>query len=255
MKRSQLLCSICAVAAAAPLALAGSGRIARADGPEWGYSGAQGPQAWGSLEPDFKTCAIGTQQSPIDLSSPVMAQVGSLTTDYKPSPMKIINNGHTIQVNYAPGSTLTIRDHSYEVQQFHFHTPSEHKVNGKDFPLEMHVVHKDQDGNLAVLGVLFEEGPENKALNDVWNNAPATPGPEKTIPANINVAALVPSEKVYYEYLGSLTTPPCTESVKWVVLGVRNTLSAAQIAKFRTIFSANARPVQPVNQRFVLENA
>jgi carbonic anhydrase len=250
MNRRHALTALAALAAVCPLAAAAAGE------QHWSYQGATGPAGWGSLEADFKSCSLGLEQSPIDLRGPVRASVGALRVGYRPAPLRVWNNGHTIQCNYAPGSSMTIHGRTYGLVQFHFHTPSEHTLGGEHAPLELHLVHQDENKNLAVLGVFLKEGQENAALEPIWAHAPASEGPEREIPGvQIDAADLVPAADAYYTYLGSLTTPPCSEGVRWIVLARAITLSSAQIAKFKSIFPMNARPTQPLNQRFVLMEA
>jgi carbonic anhydrase len=253
LNRASLLGGLGAAAIALPCCSALRSTAAAAE--EWGYSGEDGPQNWGKLDSDFKTCSIGLQQSPINIASPVSARIGGLTTDYKATPMRIINNGHTVQVNYAPGSVLTVRGRRLVVQQFHFHAPSEHTLAGKHFPMEMHVVHKDDSGLLGVLGVFLQEGAANPAFASILAAAPKTAGPERTVAGEtIDVARLVGNTATYFEYLGSLTTPPCSENVSWFVLTQPSSVSADQVATFKTLVPKNNRPVQNLNARLLFEN-
>jgi len=238
-------------------------KIARAAEPgavHWGYEGADGPSHWGSLAPDFSPCARGQQQSPIDLTDAgiIRANLGALAFDYHPTPLRIVNNGHTIQVNYGPGSTLTARGKKYQIVQFHFHTPSEHTRNGKLSDMELHIVHQGADKELAVVGVFLEQGPANEALAPIWQAIPTKVGAEKLIAGTmVNVAALLPTARSknlpYFFYMGSLTTPPCSEGVRWLVLAQPVALSLEQIARFREVIPMNARPLQRLDRRFVLE--
>jgi carbonic anhydrase len=257
VNRSNLLRNVCCALAAVPAAasLAGNASAAEEAAPHWTYGGENGPGKWGELSPDFKTCSIGLQQSPIDLKTPVIARIGALGTSYRPAPLSIVNNGHTIQVNYAPGSTLAMTGRSYQLVQFHFHTPSEHLVGGKPHPMELHLVHADANKSLAVIGVFIDEGAAHVELKKVWAAIPAAEGPAKTIAGvQVDASRLLPVPRgSYYEYLGSLTTPPCSEDVRWIVLPQPITASAAQIAQFRKLFPLNARPVNKLNQRLLLE--
>lgn len=229
--------------------------IASAAVTHWGYSGHEGPDNWGELEPAFQTCSKGKLQSPIDLASPIHASIGTIAVDYRSEPLRIVNNGHTIMCNYARGSTFALRGRRYELKQFHFHIPSEHKVNGKQYAMELHLVHEDAADNAAVLGVLLEEGAANATIEKIWNNMPMSVGPERAVSnVTINAADLVPAHNPYYEYLGSLTTPPCAENIQWVVLATPLHISRAQIQKFHRAYAMNARPVQSLNQRLLLEN-
>lgn len=220
----------------------------------WGYIGKQGPEYWGSLSDEFNICQAGNNQSPVNLQSAVDADLSPLEINYKDSPLRIINNGHTIQVNYQPGSFLTLDGEPYELLQFHFHHPSEHKVEEEALPMELHLVHKGEKGNLAVIGVFLKEGKSNSTLQKVWKEMPNIKGSEKTI-SNVNISAseLLPEDQDYYRYFGSLTTPPCSETVNWIVLKEPVEISNQQVQKFSQIFPMNARPTQLVKRRFLLE--
>ena len=231
--------------------------------PVWHYEGAEGPSNWGKLSPKFTACASGRAQSPIDIVKPSAAKdTAALRTRFPPAALKIahhehvadgINNGHTIQINYAGGDNLTLGDASYALVQYHFHGPSEHTVNGKHFPMEMHLVHKSADGKLAVIGVFIAEGAQNAAFDPVWANLPSKKGEETHYPSvNVDVDRLLPSARTSYRYDGSLTTPPCSESVKWVVMTTPIELSAAQIGAFTSRIRDNNRPTQPLNGRRVI---
>ena len=218
----------------------------------WGYSGAHGPDHWSEVS---ATCGLGKAQSPIDIVNPEKTKLLPIDFSYHAAPLKVINNGHTIQVDYAPGSSIVRDGKTYELVQFHFHHMSENAINGQHTPMELHLVHKDKDGNLAVVAVMLKEGKANKEVGTVWSNLPATEGKENT-PASVAVdaAGLLPHKRGYYTFPGSLTTPPCSENVLWLVLEEPVTLSKQQIAKFAALYPNNARPVQPLNGRKVLES-
>ncbi len=166
------------------------------------------------------------------------------------SALHIINNGHTIQINYASGSSIRIRDKRYELNQFHFHHPSEETIKGKRFPMEVHLVHSDTDGNLAVVSVLLEEGSANPLIESLWGLAPKVAGAEKAGGnMQINVADLLPTNRSYFTFGGSLTTPPCTEGVSWFVLKTPVTISSKEVATFAEIYPYDERPTQPLNGR------
>ncbi|MBV6624885.1 MAG: carbonic anhydrase [Rivularia sp. (in: Bacteria)] len=220
----------------------------------WGYIGKEGPENWGNISSDFEVCRLGETQSPVNLESAVDADLPALKIDYKQTPLRIINNGHTIQVNYQPGSTLTLDGETYELLQFHFHHPSEHKVNGEALPMELHLVHKNEKGALAVVGVFLKEAKANPTLQKVWQAMPLQKGKEKNVSnVSVNAAELLPENQDYYRYFGSLTTPPCSETVNWIVLKEPVEISSRQVEKFAKIFPMNARPVQLVKRRFLLE--
>jgi carbonic anhydrase len=224
-------------------------------GHHWSYQGGSGPAKWSALEPEFKTCGIGKTQSPIDIRDDATqkAQLQPIAFDYKPAPLHIIDNGHTVQVNYAPGSFITVQDHRYELQQFHFHKPSEEKINGKASDMVAHLVHKDSDGKLAVVAVLLKSGSPNALIATLWKNLPKEKNKEVDVPAvEINAADLLPADKAaYYTFTGSLTTPPCSEDVTWFVLKAPSSISKDEIARFARVYPMNARPTQPLNGREV----
>lgn len=225
-----------------------------ASGSTWGYEGAQGPEHWGALSPEFITCAKGHNQSPIDIRSAVKAELPALHTQYAAGPATIINNGHTIQVNFAAGSTLALDGESFELKQVHFHAPGENKIAGKSFPFEAHFVHADPQGALAVIGVMYEAGAVNTGLNPIWAELPAQAGPAHPLKAAINPADLLPANMDYYRFSGSLTTPPCTEGVRWLVLQKPIQISAEQIQAFTKILGDTTnRPVQPLHGRLVIQ--
>jgi len=219
----------------------------------WGYSGEGGPENWSKIDAKNVMCALGRNQSPIDLADFVEADLKPLKLDYKAGATEVVNNGHTIQVNYAPGSSLTVDGRAFELKQFHFHAPSENRVGGKQFPLEAHLVHADKDGNLAVVAVMFEAGAANPGLEKAWAAMPAKAGDKSPLAAGTSVSAMLPADKDYYRFNGSLTTPPCSEGVRWLVVKKPATVSKAQVDKFsKTLGFANNRPIQNVNARPVL---
>ena len=240
--------------------------VAPAADPAWHYEGAEGPEHWGTLSPKFATCGSGRSQSPIDIANPVSGSAAApLKPQFPPSILRVahhehvadvINNGHTIQINYAGADTLTIANDTYALAQFHFHSPSEHTVNGKHSPMEMHLVHKAAGGKLAVVGVLIDEGAHNKAFEPVWANLPKQQGEKTHYPAvTLEVEDLLPSVRTSYRYDGSLTTPPCSEGVSWIVMSTPISLSAGQIRAFTELIHDNNRPPQPLNGRGVMTDA
>jgi carbonic anhydrase len=237
-----------------------------ASDPVWHYEGAEGPAAWGTLSPKFAACGEGTSQSPVDIASTVAGtEPLELKTNLLPGALKIahhehvadgINNGHTIQINYEGGDTLTIGNDVYTLVQYHFHNQSEHTVKGRHFPMEMHLVHKAPSGKLAVIGVFVEEGAHNAAFDPIWNNLPTKKGVETHYPSvNVDVDKLLPTNRASYRYDGSLTTPPCSEGVRWIVMTTPIQLSADQVKAFTAIIHDNNRPTQPLNGRPVLTEA
>lgn len=218
----------------------------------WSYEGEGAPEHWGDLKPDFATCKSGASQSPIDVSSKVKAKQHDIAFAYSGEASEIVNNGHTIQVNVAPGSAITVGGKRYELLQFHFHSPSEHTINGKHSPMVIHFVHKSDDGKLGVIGVLVNLGKENSALASLWAKLPQAAG-EKVALENkkVDLMQLLPKGKTYYSYVGSLTTPPCTEGVQWMVMSSTISASKKQVEAFTKLFPHNNRPVQPLNNRTV----
>ncbi len=215
----------------------------------WGYAPHDGPALWGTLDPSFRACALGREQSPIDLTGGRAADLTPVEFDYGRTRIAAENTGRTIQVNPDPGSGIVLDGVRFELQQFHFHHGSEHTFDGVRLPLEMHLVHGTGRGSLAVVGVLFAEGAANAALAPVWAHLPPGPAGSAAVPGSLDLAALLPARRTTWRYRGSLTTPPCTEGVAWVVLTEPLTLSAAQIEAFATIYPNNCRPAQPLGER------
>lgn len=240
---------VLAAAAAGVLALGGP-----ACAENWGYRGDTGPENWGKLDPKYSLCSTGRNQSPVDLDNTIGANLRPMRLRYKAGAKDIVNNGNTVQVNYAPGSLLIVQQRYFQLVQFHFHAPSENRIGGQSFPLEAHLVHVDGFGNLAVLALMFNAGAPNAFLGSLWDKMPARSGEKSDLPAGLNVLQMMPTLKGYYRYNGSLTTPPCSEGVWWMVLKSQATASYEQIAQFvKAIGHANNRPLQPVNARPLLK--
>jgi carbonic anhydrase len=213
----------------------------------WDYAGDMGPENWGE---EFPTCGTGKAQSPLNITGPFEKSKDVLAVNYKEGPLRIINNGHTIQVNVPEGSTLKVNKDVYNLVQFHFHRPSEEQIDGKPMAMVVHFVHKNDDGKLVVMGVLLNEGKDNDAIKTIWESAPKEVGPEVTVDGvKFNPATLVPAALTHYSYDGSLTTPPCTEGVHFFILKTPIDISKKQISDFP--FKRNARPVQPANGRAI----
>ena len=224
--------------------------------PHWTYEGEEGPEHWGELSDDFRMCAEGANQSPIDLVADVHTKLPELQFDYHSSPLNEINNGHTIQQNVNPGSYLRVPEQGInaELIQFHFHSPGEHRVNGQSYAMEMHFVHVSEEGALVVVGVLIEEGKEHPVLQKLWSFMPENAGETSEQPIGIEETDLLPPTREYFAYSGSLTTPPCSEGVKWLVLKTSIEASAEQIAIFKKrMGQASNRPVQPHNARLIVD--
>ncbi len=240
---------------------------------EWGYEAENGPDVWGQLSPEYVLCAEGKHQSPIDLVNPTPAKLPPIPYNYHPTSMNIRNTGHTIEVACPEGGWIEIDGTRYQLLQFHFHAPSEHTVAGKFFDMEMHLVHKSEDGMLAVVGLLIKRGRHKFAFAPIWSHLPAVPGETQRIENVTEDGSLIveprfmfsPNDQItgeapsrfrnYYRYDGSLTTPPCSEDVKWIVLTTPIEISEAQIAAFKTIIGDNNRPVQPLNGRKLFVNS
>jgi len=218
----------------------------------WAYEGEGGPENWSRLDPQNATCASGTRQSPIDIRDGIKVDLEPIRFDYKPSAFRIVDNGHTVQVTVNGGS-LTVTGKTYELVQFHFHKPSEEKVNGQSFDMVVHLVHKADDGKLAVVAVLLERGAENPFVQTLWNSLPLERNSEVQVATAIDLNTLLPAGRNYYTYMGSLTTPPCTEGVLWLVMKQPVAVSAEQIGIFSRLYPRNARPIQPAAGRLVKE--
>lgn len=231
----------------------GQHALAAGDKPHWSYEGANGPDSWGKLDASYAACSGGTQQSPIDLANAVSADFGAQSIRWKPIKLRaIVNNGHTIQVNTPDAGHIELDRSRYDLVQFHFHHMSEHTVEGKRFPLEVHFVHTAANGDgLAVVGVFFEEGPENAVLAPIWAASPDREG-EASSNELVDATALLPASSAVFRYAGSLTTPPCSEVVAWTVFKEPVSVSGDQIASFAKAFPNNFRPIQPMNRRFIL---
>jgi len=220
----------------------------------WGYDGDQGPAYWAELSPDFSLCADGSAQSPIDIREASPIDLVDIEFHYRETAKAIVNNGHTIQVDVAAGSAIVYNGISYDLLQFHFHAPSEHSIDGEAAPMEIHFVHRDPNsGALAVVGVMLAEGEaDNEAYAAVFDAMPADIGEAQALSAPLALEDLLPQTRAYYTYQGSLTTPPCSEIVRWLLLDTPVELSAAQIAAYTDIYAGNARPLQPLGKRDLL---
>jgi carbonic anhydrase len=218
--------------------------------PHWDYEGKSGPPTWGTLDPAWRTCVVGKAQSPIDIE-PRPGSAGPITFHYKPTVATPFDNGHTLEVDLAPGSTIEIDGTAYQLLQFHFHMPSEHTIAGEHYPLEVHLVHQDGDGKLAVIGVLYDSGAESRALGAVWSRWPKAPGGQDRTRKTFDPSDLLPETRTVYRYSGSLTTPPCSEGVLWNVMRRTMTDSKAHFDAFARHYPHNARPLQPRNDRKV----
>src|SRR5262249_38042131 len=171
--------------------------------PHWEYEGEHGPTHWGGLDPAYSACRVGKRQSPIDIRGAKAAALPGIAFSYQPSPLKLIDNGHTVQVTYAPGSFITVGDQKYELQQFHFHHPAEEKVSGRSYPLVAHLVHKNAEGKLAVVAVLLAEGKANELVESLWKYLPAERGQEVAPGCgSIDANGLLPATRAYFTFDG-----------------------------------------------------
>jgi carbonic anhydrase len=227
----------------------------------WGYDAEEGPERWAALSPAYRLCGEGRAQSPIDIAGAERIDASRIVLDYAAATLRIahhghvvdlIDNGHTIQISYDEGSTLVEGDRSFELVQYHFHGPSEHTLEGRAYPMEMHLVHQSSQGELAVLGVLIAEGRHNRAFDPIWENLPHEPGETRHLEeVDVDIDELLPHAASYYRYDGSLTTPPCSEGVRWFVMKDPIELSREQVEAFTSIIHDNSRPTQPLNGRRV----
>jgi carbonic anhydrase len=220
----------------------------------WDYAGSEGPDAWGKMRPEFSKCASGTRQSPIDIRGGIAVDLEQIKFDYRPSSFSVIDNGHTVQVNLEPGNAITITGKRYELVQFHFHRPSEERINGRQYDMVAHLVHKDADGRLAVVAVMLDRGSAQAIVQTVWNNLPLEKGDEVRAGSRIDLSQLLPEDKRYYTYMGSLTTPPCSEGVLWMVMKQPVPISVEQVAIFSRLYPMNARPIQQADGRLIKES-
>ncbi|MEE3776648.1 carbonic anhydrase family protein [Campylobacter sp. CX2-4080-23] len=218
--------------------------------PHWGYSGDGSPEHWGELADEFHACKYGKNQSPIDITQTTKSTLQKPIFDYKNNPKELINNGHTLQVNFNPGSTIAFQNKKFELLQIHFHTPSEYTFNKKHYPMVAHLVHKASDGELLVLAIMFDKGDENPVIKQIWS--PIKAGESKKL-ANLAISDLVKNLQSYIKLDGSLTTPPCSEGVIWLINKDNAFASDEQIKFFTNIIGQNNRPTQAINGRKILE--
>ncbi|MBK9362849.1 MAG: carbonic anhydrase family protein [Rubrivivax sp.] len=220
----------------------------------WAYGGDTGPAAWGGLRPEFATCANGTRQSPIDIRGGIAVDLEPVVFDYRASPFTVLDNGHTVQANIAAGNSIVVGGRRFELVQFHFHRPAEERINGRQYDMSVHLVHKDAEGRLAVVGLLLERGAPQPVVQRVWNDLPLEKGYEQPGGQPIDLNALLPPDRGYYTYMGSLTTPPCNEGVLWMVMREPVPVSQAQIDIFSHLYPMNARPLQSAAGRLIKQS-
>ncbi|WP_456458531.1 carbonic anhydrase [Nitratifractor sp.] len=222
----------------------------------WGYTAEGAPEHWGDLAPEFYMCKEGKNQAPIDIliDKAYATTLKPIQFHYYAASNEVLNNGHTEQVNIQSGSYIVVDGMKFELKQFHFHTPSENTINGRSFPLEAHFVHLDKEGNIAVVALMFEYGNSNKVLEKIWSVMPEKEGKKSLTLSGDDIEKLLPKDRSYYRFNGSLTTPPCSEGVRWFVLKTPVKVSREQVEKFAKIMKyPNNRPVQPINARVILK--
>ena len=220
----------------------------------WSYQGEGGPAQWGALKPDFAKCASGTRQSPIDIRDGIRVDLDPVQFQYRSTGYSVVDNGHTVQVNLGTGNTIEVLGRRYDLVQFHFHRPSEERINGRQFDMVAHLVHKDVEGRLAVVAVLLDRGSAHPLVQAIWNNLPLEKGDEIPARAALDLNQLLPEDRRYFTYMGSLTTPPCSEGVLWMVMAQPVTISAEQLAIFARLYPMNARPTQSVSGRLIKQS-
>ncbi len=247
MKKRSIVLSIILVVLMTSIVLAG-------EKAHWGYSGHEGPEHWGELDPKYAPCSEGRNQSPVNLTGMIESELPPIAINYQSGGNEILNNGHNVGVNYKPGSTITVEGNEFELKQFHFHAPGENTIEGRSYPMEAHFVHTDKEGRLAVISVMFKTGEKNAELEKAWAHMPEKAGEKNALPKSVDGDNLLPKDRDYYRFSGSLTTPPCSEGVLWLVMKNFDTASKEQIDKFaHTMHHPNNRPVQPLNSRAILK--
>jgi carbonic anhydrase len=222
--------------------------------PHWSYDGSGGPEAWARLNPEFAKCGSGQRQSPIDIRGGIKVDLDPVRFDYKPTAFGVVDNGRTVQVNVGSGNTIEVQGRRYDLVQFHFHRPSEERIDGRQFDMVAHLVHKDPEGRLAVVAVLLDRGSAHAVVQQVWNNLPLEKGEQLDARAPVDLNDLLPADKRYYTYMGSLTTPPCSEGVLWMVMQQPVAISQAQINIFAKLYPMNARPIQSAAGRLIKQS-
>lgn len=219
----------------------------------WDYQGEGAPANWSKLKAEYATCGMGRRQSPIDIRDGIKVDLEPIQFNYKPTQFRITDNGHTIQVDVGEGNSIKVMEREFQLIQFHFHRPAEERVNGRSFDMVAHLVHKDDNGKLAVIAVLMKKGSEHPLIQALWNSMPLERGQSIEPSTIINMNHLLPEARPYYTYMGSLTTPPCTEDVLWMVFKQPIEVSQQQVSIFSRLYPNNARPIQPTFERLIKE--
>jgi carbonic anhydrase len=221
---------------------------------QWSYEGDGAPANWGRLRPEYALCANGRRQSPIDIRESIKVDLEPIRFDYKPSRFRIVDTGRTIEVEVGEGSTMNVMGRNHELLRFHFHRPSEERINGKAFDMVVHLEHRDDEGRLATVAVLLEKGAENPLIQTLWNHMPLEVNQEVLPEVAIDLNRLLPESRAYYTYMGSMTTPPCAEDMLWIVFRQPMSVSEEQVRIFTRLYRNNTRSIQPSNNRLVKEN-
>lgn len=217
----------------------------------WSYAGANGPEQWGQLKPEFAQCGGGKRQSPIDIREGIKVTLDPIQFDYRSTAFRVLDTGRTVQVNLEAGNSITVNGRRYDLQRIEFHRPSEERVNGRQFEMSAHLVHRDMDGRIAVVAVLMDQGVDHPMVQLVWNSLPLERHTDQASSVALDMAQMLPDQKQYLTYMGSLTAPPCTEGVLWMVMKQPVTLSRDQIGVFSRLYPMNARPIQPTSGRLI----
>ncbi len=220
----------------------------------WAYEGAGGPAAWATLKPEYAACAQGQRQSPIDLAGGLAVDLEPVRFHYKPSGFAVVDTGRTVQATLAPGNHIEVGGRRFELKRVQFHRPSEHRIDGRLFEMSAHLVHEDAQGRAAVVALLLDKGPAHPVVQAVWNHLPLEKHEENAARVMLDAGALLPADRRYYTYMGSLTAPPCTEGVLWVVMRTPISVSADQVELFARIYPMNARPLQAGGGRRILQS-
>jgi len=230
---------------------AGAGTRGLAARFPWAYEGPTGPDHWGQLKPEFSQCATGNRQSPIDIRDGISVQLDPVQFNYTSSGFGVIDTGRTVQVNVAPGNSIEAMGQKYDLVRFDFQRPSEERIDGRQFDMGVHLVHKDAKGRTAIVAVLLDRGADQPVIQAVWNNLPLEQGEELVAKSGIDLGQLLPSDRRYFTYMGSMTTPPCKEGVLWMVMKSPVAISSEQLAVFSRLYQMNARPVQSASGRLI----
>lgn len=257
MRGARRLITVCLVGGLSACSPAEPPRETRPTGSvPWGYGQTDGPDVWGRLSVDYDLCATGTRQSPIDLTAARRQILPSPTFDYESSGIELLNTGHTIEMRYDAGSWLGLQQERYALEELHFRVPSEHTIDGRSFPMELHLLHRAASGGRANLALLVEAGARHDALAAILDNLPeGTELPRQVLDARFTASDLLPAETAWYRYDGSLTEPPCAEGVRWLIAATPIQVDEAQLEQIRAVVRGNNRPIQPTNGRPLLIDA